>query len=127
MSLAVLVLMALIAVEHLYFLVLEMFLWTKPLGLKVFRNSPDKAAASAVLQSLLEDPSRGVRVEDIEVHREVALSVEVDREDFESEHRRTHHVLRGHRRFSRAALHVVEHLDFMTRRGRRDWATPIRG
>ena len=27
-----------------YFLVLEMFLWTKPLGLKTFRNSPEKAA-----------------------------------------------------------------------------------
>jgi putative membrane protein len=32
-----------------YFLVLEMFLWTKPLGLKTFRNSPEKAAESAVL------------------------------------------------------------------------------
>jgi putative membrane protein len=26
-----------------------MFLWTKPLGLKTFRNSPEKAADSAVL------------------------------------------------------------------------------
>jgi putative membrane protein len=40
---------ALVAALHLYFLVLEMFLWTKPLGLKTFRNSPAKAAESAVL------------------------------------------------------------------------------
>src|SRR6476661_7968201 len=40
---------ALVAALHLYFLVLEMFLWTKPLGLKTFRNSPEKAEDSAVL------------------------------------------------------------------------------
>ena len=43
------VLVALVAALHVYFLVLEMFLWTKPLGLKTFRNSPAKAAESAVL------------------------------------------------------------------------------
>ena len=43
------VLVALVAVLHGYFLVLEMFLWTKPLGLKTFRNSPEKAAETAVL------------------------------------------------------------------------------
>ena len=42
-------LVALVAVLHVYFLVLEMFLWTRPLGLKTFRNSPGKAAESAVL------------------------------------------------------------------------------
>ncbi|MFC0240193.1 DUF1304 domain-containing protein [Rhodopseudomonas telluris] len=42
-------LVALVAALHVFFLVLEMFLWTKPLGMKVFRNTPDKAAASAVL------------------------------------------------------------------------------
>jgi putative membrane protein len=42
-------LVALVALLHLYFLVLEMFLWTKPLGLKTFRQSPEKAADSAVL------------------------------------------------------------------------------
>jgi len=42
-------LVALVAILHVYFLVLEMFLWTKPLGLKTFRNSPEKAAATAVL------------------------------------------------------------------------------
>jgi putative membrane protein len=43
------VLVVLVALLHLYFLVLEMFLWTKPLGLKTFRNSPEKAATTAVL------------------------------------------------------------------------------
>ena len=43
------VMVALVAALHGYFLVLEMFLWTKPLGLKTFRNSPEKAAGSAVL------------------------------------------------------------------------------
>ncbi len=42
-------LVALVAALHLYFLVLEMFLWTKPLGLKTFRNTPEKASESAVL------------------------------------------------------------------------------
>ena len=42
-------LVALVAALHVYFLILEMFLWTKPLGLKTFRNSPEKAADSAVL------------------------------------------------------------------------------
>jgi putative membrane protein len=40
---------ALVAALHVYFLVLEMFLWTKPLGLKTFHNTPEKAADSAVL------------------------------------------------------------------------------
>jgi putative membrane protein len=42
-------LVALVAALHLYFLVLEMFLWTKPAGMKAFRLSPEKAADSAVL------------------------------------------------------------------------------
>jgi putative membrane protein len=40
---------ALVAALHVYFLVLEMFLWTKPVGLKTFGNSADKAQDSAVL------------------------------------------------------------------------------
>jgi putative membrane protein len=40
---------ALVALLHLYFLVLEMFLWTKPLGLKTFRLTPESAAASKAL------------------------------------------------------------------------------
>jgi putative membrane protein len=38
-----------VAALHVYFLVLEMFLWTKPLGLKTFRNTIEKATESAVL------------------------------------------------------------------------------
>jgi putative membrane protein len=38
-----------VALLHLYFLVLEMFFWTKPLGLKVFAQSLEKAKASQVL------------------------------------------------------------------------------
>ena len=40
---------ALVAALHVYFMILEMFLWTRPLGLKTFRNSPEKEAESAVL------------------------------------------------------------------------------
>ena len=42
-------LVAVVAALHVFFLVLEMFLWDKPLGLKIFRNSIEKAQASAVL------------------------------------------------------------------------------
>ena len=49
MSTVALVLLVLVALLHLYFLVLEMFLWTRPLGLKTFRNSPEKAEATRVL------------------------------------------------------------------------------
>src|SRR5436853_6189823 len=42
-------LVAVVAALHVYFLVLEMFLWTKPLGLKTFGNTPEKAHDSAVL------------------------------------------------------------------------------
>jgi len=42
-------LVAVVAALHLYFLVLEMFLWTKPAGLKAFGLTPEKAADSAVL------------------------------------------------------------------------------
>ena len=43
------VLVVLVAALHAYFLVLEMFLWTKPLGLKTFRNTPEKAETTRVL------------------------------------------------------------------------------
>jgi putative membrane protein len=43
------VLILLVALLHVYFLVLEMFLWTKPLGLKTFRNTPEKAEITRVL------------------------------------------------------------------------------
>ncbi|HET9314308.1 MAG TPA: DUF1304 domain-containing protein [Vicinamibacteria bacterium] len=38
-----------VALEHVGFLVLEMFLWTKPVGRKVFRTSPEFAEESAAL------------------------------------------------------------------------------
>lgn len=38
-----------VAVLHIYFLYLEMFQWTKPLGLKTFRNDAEFAKKSAVL------------------------------------------------------------------------------
>jgi putative membrane protein len=49
MQLLAILLVLLVAVLHLYFLVLEMFLWTRPLGLKVFRQTPEQAAQSKVL------------------------------------------------------------------------------
>ena len=49
MGLIASLLVLLVALLHLYFLVLEMFLWTRPLGLKTFRNTPEKAEATRVL------------------------------------------------------------------------------
>ncbi len=43
------ILIGFIAAQHVVFLVLEMFLWTKPMGLKVFRMDRASAEASAVL------------------------------------------------------------------------------
>ena len=43
------ILVAVVAIQHLFFLVLEMFLWTKPLGLKTFRNTPEQAETMRVL------------------------------------------------------------------------------
>jgi len=40
---------ALVAALHLYFLVLEMFLWTRPYGRRVFRLTPERARDSAPL------------------------------------------------------------------------------
>jgi putative membrane protein len=49
MSVVAIVLVVVVALLHLYFLVLEMFLWTRPLGLKVFRQTPEQAVQSKVL------------------------------------------------------------------------------
>ena len=49
MSLIANVLVALVALLHAYFLVLEMFLWTTPKGRKVFGTTPEFAEASKVL------------------------------------------------------------------------------
>jgi putative membrane protein len=43
------VLIALVALLHLYFLVLEMFLWDKPQGMKAFGSTPEFAKATKVL------------------------------------------------------------------------------
>jgi putative membrane protein len=43
------VVVGLVAVLHAWFLVLEMFLWDKPAGLKAFGQSLEKAQASKVL------------------------------------------------------------------------------
>ncbi|MBN9205614.1 DUF1304 domain-containing protein [Methylibium petroleiphilum] len=40
---------ALVALLHVYILVLEMFLWDKPAGLRAFGQTPEAAAASKVL------------------------------------------------------------------------------
>ena len=42
-------LVGLVALLHIYFLILEMFFWTQPKGLRIFRQSLEKAQASAVL------------------------------------------------------------------------------
>ena len=49
MSVIAAVLVVLVAVFHAWFLVLEMFLWTRPAGLKTFRNTPEKAETTRVL------------------------------------------------------------------------------
>ena len=43
------ILAGVVAMEHLWFLVLEMFLWRKPIGLRTFRQSEEQARASAPL------------------------------------------------------------------------------
>lgn len=49
MKLAATCLTALVALEHLGFLVLEMFFWTSPFGQRTFGTTPEFAAQSAVL------------------------------------------------------------------------------
>ena len=49
MALIANIFVGLIAVLHVYILVLEMFLWDKPRGMKAFGNSPAAAAATKVL------------------------------------------------------------------------------
>jgi putative membrane protein len=49
MQIAANILIGLVALLHLYFLVLEMFLWTRPIGLRTFSQTLQKARDSAVL------------------------------------------------------------------------------
>jgi putative membrane protein len=49
MSTAAKIAVGLVGLLHVYFLVLEMFLWTKPAGLKAFGLTPERAESSKVL------------------------------------------------------------------------------
>ena len=49
MSLAADIALLVVALLHAYFLVLEMFLWDRPFGLKTFGMTPEKAAATKPL------------------------------------------------------------------------------
>jgi putative membrane protein len=49
MTTAANLLVGLVALLHLYFLILEMFLWTQPTGRRIFGLTPDFAAASKAL------------------------------------------------------------------------------
>jgi putative membrane protein len=49
MQVAAAVLVVAVAALHVYFLVLEMFLWQTPLGLRTFRMTKEAAGSTAVL------------------------------------------------------------------------------
>lgn len=49
MTTAASLLIALIALLHVYILILEMFLWDKPRGLKAFGLKPEQAATTKVM------------------------------------------------------------------------------
>lgn len=49
MALAADIMVALLALLHLYFLILEMFLWDKPAGRRAFGLTPEFAAATRAL------------------------------------------------------------------------------
>jgi putative membrane protein len=49
MPTAAAVVTGLVALLHVYFMVLEMFLWTKPYGRRVFKLSEEKAQATKAL------------------------------------------------------------------------------
>jgi len=49
MKLAAQIAAALVALLHVYFMVLEMFLWTRPFGRRTFGLTPEFAAASKSL------------------------------------------------------------------------------
>jgi putative membrane protein len=49
MTLAANIVVTIVALLHVYFMVLEMFLWDKPTGLRVFGHTREAAAASKVL------------------------------------------------------------------------------
>jgi len=49
MTLLINILIGIIALLHFYFLILEMFFWDKPKGLKVFGHTQESATASKTL------------------------------------------------------------------------------
>ena len=49
MKIAANIMIGLVALLHLYFLVLEMFLWDKPFGRRIFKSTPEFAAATTTL------------------------------------------------------------------------------
>lgn len=49
MAIVALILVALVALEHIYILVLEMFLWTTPRGRKAFGLTAEQAASTRVM------------------------------------------------------------------------------
>lgn len=49
MTTAANIIILLVALLHIYFLVLEMFLWDQPLGRKVFGLTPEQAQSTKVL------------------------------------------------------------------------------
>ncbi len=49
MTMAANIAIAIVALLHAYFLVLEMFLWDKPFGRRIFKPTPEFAAASKAL------------------------------------------------------------------------------
>jgi putative membrane protein len=49
MATAANIMVALVALLHVYFLVLEMFLWDRPLGRRIFRLTPEFATATKSL------------------------------------------------------------------------------
>jgi putative membrane protein len=54
-------LIAIIAVLHVIFLVLEMFLWTKPVGLKIFqKNAPENERAARAQHSAVLAANQGL-------------------------------------------------------------------
>jgi putative membrane protein len=49
LAIATKILLGLLVLEHIWALVLEMFLWTHPIGLRAFGNTPENARTMAVL------------------------------------------------------------------------------
>lgn len=43
------ILISIVALLHIFFLILEMFLWTKPTGMKTFRMNKERAESTSVL------------------------------------------------------------------------------